>query len=156
VRWKLLRLRTRQTLACVAWLVAVAPLLAGCGPRTITAVMPINPAEEDSVISIVDSTGWVRTVAVADTTGADLDTPDDVIVWNPAGDATRLRVAWGAGPCLANATIAMRLVGSLRLDVTSGEELCSEDMLRRYVLELAFDREIPAGSVIARDLTPPD
>lgn len=129
--------------------------LGACGPRVVTADVPTRFGP-NAVVSVIDGTGWLRTASVpANPALLDTGVPS---ASNPSFDPSVLRISWGAGPCLETATITIHATEPVSIDVVSSElggaPGCNDQVLVGYVVDLTFDRPIPAASVVVTDLTP--
>lgn len=137
--------------------IAVVALVAlgACGPRVIRAEVTTRSGS-DATVSVVDDTGWLRTVSVPANPGL-LDA-GVTAASNPSSDLSVVQIAWGAGPCLGASMISIHATEPVSIDVVSSErgdvQPCGEQLLARYVVDLAFDRPVPAADVVVRDRTP--
>lgn len=129
--------------------------LDACGPGVVTADVPTRFGP-NAVVSVIDGTGWLRTASVpANPALLDAGVPS---ASNPSVDPSVLRISWGAGPCLETATITIHATEPVSIDVVSSElggaGGCNDQVLVGYVVDLTFDRAIPAANIVVTDLTP--
>jgi len=139
------------------WIIcAVVLALVSCQSAPMVIRLPV-PDRDEARITVIDKTGLLKT-AIAPINPLSVDGPSSTFAWNPGGDLYVLRLEWAARRCLTAATILIRQEAGLQLEVSSQEEMsgggCSEDVARRYVIDLLFSRAIPADSVAATDTTP--
>ncbi len=129
--------------------------LDACGPGVVTADVRTRFGP-NAVVSVIHGTGWLRTASVpANPALLDAGVPS---ASNPSADPSMLRISWGAGPCLETATITIHATEPVSIDVVSSElggaGRCNEQVLAGYVVDLSFDRAIPAANIVVTDLTP--